>query len=102
MGGSRLAAAEEAASGEIAKESSKDLAVIKASSRAPPEGGKKRGSLNMDSTVVGKILDMMGASNEQIAFLSVWATHVHDPAIAIAIEQQLFVSTDMRFLEVRV
>lgn len=63
-----------------------------------------RRNLKMDSLVVKRILDMMGASNEQVAFFSVWATHVHDPAIRVAEVngQQLYVSTDMRFLEVRV
>lgn len=99
-GSSHAKAAEEAPSGGD-KDTSSDY-VPRPPPGDVPEDGKRRGSLTMDSTVVGKILDMMGASNEQIAFFSVWDTHVHKKAVAVAKEQQLFISTDLRFLEVRV
>jgi len=67
-------------------------------------GGGSRASLKMDSTVVNQILAMMGANNEQTNFFDVWAKYVHDPAVASAepLGQHLFISTDLRFLEVRV
>jgi len=106
--GSKEAAAEATAAKESAEES---LPLPDAAAEGADDGfaasdardGRRQG-FKMDSTVVGKVLDLMGASNEQIAFFSVWATHVHDPAIGVAEVngQQLYVSTDMRFLEVRV
>lgn len=74
----------------------------------PQENPRKRGSLQIDSVLVGRILEIMGANNDQKSFFQVWAKHVLDPALPNAVSnkesagQQLFVSTDMRFLEVRV
>lgn len=66
--------------------------------------GSARGSTQFDAAVVSKLLTMMGASKEQMGFFDVWAKHVHDEAIAQASEggQHLFISTDLRYLEVRV
>lgn len=70
----------------------------------PEEGVSKRASLSMDSACIEQILAMMGASREQLTFFDVWAKHVHNPALVNAVPngKQILISTDLRFLEVRV
>lgn len=80
-----------------------DQTALQQTAEAQDGGG--RDHLKMDSDMIRKILRMMGASREQTTFFDVWAKHVHDPAVDVAIPgtgQQVFIGADLRFLEVRV
>jgi hypothetical protein len=78
------------------------------SSNLRADGSSNRGDLMMKSALIDSILKMMGASKEQLTFWEVWSRLVHDEAVSHAAEegiqggQQLYISADLRFLEVRV
>jgi len=69
------------------------------------EMAQDRGDVKMDSTLIRNLLSMMGANKEQMTFFEVWAKHVHDMAVE-EVEgqgmQNIFISTDLRYLEARV